>query len=69
MDNKYAIEIDNLSKKYDGFALKDVSIKLQKGTIMGFIGQNGAGKTTTIKSILNLIPVDTGTIRILYGKA
>lgn len=65
MDNEYAIEIDNLSKKYDGFALKDVSIKLQKGTIMGFIGQNGAGKTTTIKSILNLIPVDTGTIRIL----
>lgn len=65
MDNEYAIEIDNMSKKYDGFALKDVSIKLQKGTIMGFIGQNGAGKTTTIKSILNLIPVDTGTIRIL----
>ena len=49
------LEIKNLSKKYDGFELKNVNIKLPKGMIMGFIGENGAGKTTTIKAILNII--------------
>ena len=49
------LEIKNLSKKYKGFELKNVNIKLPKGMIMGFIGENGAGKTTTIKSILNII--------------
>lgn len=32
---------------------------------MGFIGQNGAGKTTTIRSVLNIIPVDNGEIKLL----
>lgn len=32
---------------------------------MGYIGQNGAGKTTTIRSLLNIIPIDNGEIRIL----
>jgi ABC-2 type transport system ATP-binding protein len=31
---------------------------------MGFIGQNGAGKTTTIRSILNLVPIDEGEIKM-----
>ncbi len=41
-----AIEIDGLTKKYDGFTLDNISFNVPKGTIMGFIGQNGAGKTT-----------------------
>ena len=60
-----AIEISHLSKKYDGFALQDISLTVPKGCIMGFIGQNGAGKTTTIRSILNMIPLDAGTIHVL----
>ena len=32
---------------------------------MGFIGRNGAGKTTTIKSILNLVHADAGTVTVL----
>ena len=58
------LEIKNLSKKYNGFELKNVSIELPKGMIMGFIGENGAGKTTTIKSILNVINRDSGEIKI-----
>ena len=58
------LEIKNLSKKYKGFELKNVNIKLPKGMIMGFIGENGAGKTTTIKSILNIINRDSGKIKI-----
>ena len=58
------LEIKNLSKKYNGFELKNVNIELPKGMIMGFIGENGAGKTTTIKAILNIINRDSGEIKI-----
>lgn len=59
------LEVTNLNKKYDGFALSDVNITLPKGCIMGFIGENGAGKTTTIKLILNLIHRDSGEVSVL----
>lgn len=67
MEREYenAIEIINLCKHYDGFELKNVNIVVPKGCIMGFVGQNGAGKTTTIRSILNMIAIDDGEIRIL----
>ncbi|MBM7563899.1 ABC transporter ATP-binding protein [Paenibacillus sacheonensis] len=60
-----ALDVRNVTKNYPGFQLKDVSFQLEKGYIMGFIGANGAGKTTTIKSILNMIHVDRGEVRIL----
>lgn len=60
-----ALDIRNLTKRYPNFELRDVSFQLEKGYIMGFIGANGAGKTTTIKSILNMIHVDGGEVRIL----
>ncbi len=61
------LEIKNLSKKYENFALKNINLELQKGTIMGIIGENGAGKSTTIKAILNIITKDQGEIKI-FGK-
>lgn len=61
-----AIEIKGITKKYDGFTLDNVSFDVPKGSIMGFIGQNGAGKSTTIRSLLNIIPVDGGEIK-LFG--
>ena len=65
MDFENAIEIKNLTKKYDGFTLDNVSFEVPKGSIMGFIGQNGAGKTTTINSLLNIIKWDSGEIKLL----
>ena len=59
------LEIHNLCKSYGDFHLNDINMSLEKGTLTGFIGPNGAGKTTTIKSILNMIVPDTGTITIL----
>lgn len=56
------VEVHNLFKKYPSFELKDVSFQIDKGKITGFIGRNGAGKTTTIKSILNLIHTDGGSV-------
>ena len=58
------LEVKNLCKKYKNFELKNVSFKLPKGMIMGFIGENGAGKTTTIKSILRILTDYTGEIKI-----
>ncbi|MBQ9279201.1 MAG: ABC transporter ATP-binding protein [Lachnospiraceae bacterium] len=63
-DFEYAIEVNNLTKKYDGFTLDNVSFKVPKGSIMGFIGQNGAGKSTTINAILNIVKKDEGEIKI-----
>ena len=60
-----AIEIKNLTKKYDGFTLDNISFNVPKGSIMGFIGQNGAGKTTTIRALLNIVKKDGGTINML----
>lgn len=60
-----AVEIRGLTKCYDGFTLDNISFTVPKGCIMGFIGQNGAGKTTTIQSMLNIIPIDSGEIRLL----
>ncbi|MEK5035599.1 ABC transporter ATP-binding protein [Paenibacillus sp. FSL R7-0302] len=60
-----ALDVRHLNKKYPNFQLKDVSFQLEQGYIMGFIGVNGAGKTTTIKSILNMIQMDSGEIHIL----
>lgn len=59
------LAVEKLNKHYPGFHLKDVSFTLGEGYIMGFIGANGAGKTTTLKSILNLVNVESGTIRVL----
>lgn len=60
-----AIELKNVTKRYDGFTLDNVSFNVPKGCIMGFIGQNGAGKTTTIKSLLHIINIDEGKIGLL----
>ena len=64
-DYENAIEIKDLTKKYDGFTLDSISFAVPKGCIMGFIGQNGAGKTTTIRAMLNIIQTDGGTIHML----
>lgn len=62
------IEIKSLKKKYDDkFKLGEIDIEIPGGEIVGLIGENGAGKTTLIKSILNIIKIDSGEIKI-FGK-
>lgn len=58
------LEINGLNKRYDTFALQDVSFQVPKGSVTGFIGPNGSGKTTTIKSILNMVHRDSGDIKL-----
>lgn len=52
---EYAIEVENISKEYRDFKLKDISLKVPSGSIIGLIGENGAGKSTFINAILGVI--------------
>ena len=62
------IEIEKLVKRYDSkFELNIESLGIEGGMIIGLIGENGAGKTTFLKSLLNIIPVNHGDIKI-FGK-
>lgn len=58
------LAVHGLTKHYSGFDLKDITLSLQQGRIMGLIGSNGAGKTTTLKSMLNLVCPDQGRIEM-----
>ena len=60
------IELQNVSKKYKDFELKNITFNVPQGCVVGLIGENGAGKTTTIKSILNITKSE-GTVKI-FGK-
>lgn len=57
------LEIKNLTKYYGKVkGVENLSLSLNKGEIFGFIGPNGAGKSTTIRSIMNLINKDSGSV-------
>jgi ABC-2 type transport system ATP-binding protein len=60
-----AVEIRRLSHVYKNHrALVDVSLRVESGSIHGFVGPNGAGKTTTLKLICTLLKPQTGTVRV-----
>jgi ABC-2 type transport system ATP-binding protein len=58
--------ISELSKRYkDGFlAVDGVSIRVERGQIVGLLGPNGAGKTTTLRMLMGLLQPDAGTIAV-----
>lgn len=62
------LHIDRLGKRYQNhWAVKDLSLTVNRGEIYGFLGRNGAGKTTTIRMIMSLIRPTKGEI-LLFGK-
>ena len=67
MEEKYVLEIDGLSKSFGkNKVLKDISFKVQKGRIVGLMGENGAGKSTMMKCLFGIYSRDNGRI-ILDG--
>ncbi|AFN74181.1 ABC-type transport system ATPase component [Melioribacter roseus P3M-2] len=57
----YSIVVENLTKKFGDFtAVDNVSFKVEKGEIFGFLGANGAGKSTTIRMLCGLLEPTTG---------
>ncbi|WP_159587263.1 ABC transporter ATP-binding protein [Chelativorans xinjiangense] len=58
------LEVENVSKSFGGVrANRSISLKVEKGRIVGLIGPNGSGKTTLFSSIVGTHPIDKGTIR------
>lgn len=59
------VEISDLTKLYGEFtALDSLTLSVDRGTILGFIGHNGAGKTTTIRILVGLARPTSGTATI-----
>lgn len=62
---KTAISIDGLTVAYQqNVVLSEITATIPEGMITGIIGPNGSGKTTLIKTIMGLIPSQTGSINI-----
>jgi ABC-2 type transport system ATP-binding protein len=59
------IEIIDLTKRYGKFtALDSLNLKIEKGSVFGFVGQNGAGKSTTFSILATLLSPTSGTAYI-----
>ncbi|MCQ2501338.1 MAG: sugar ABC transporter ATP-binding protein [Lachnospiraceae bacterium] len=65
MSEDYVLELEHIRKEYPGVvALKDVTLRLRRGEVLGFIGENGAGKSTLIKTCSGAVIPTSGKIRI-----
>lgn len=63
-----AIEADHLTRRFGDFtAVDDVSFRIARGEIFGFIGSNGCGKTTTMKMLTGLLDASEGRA-LLFGR-
>ena len=59
------IEVQGLNKRYGTFtAVRDLSLQVGPGEVLGLVGPNGAGKTTTLRCLAGIIPVSSGDVRI-----
>lgn len=59
------LEAQNLAKRYKGReVVKDVSLQIGSGEIVGLLGPNGAGKTTCFYMIVGLVQADNGAVKI-----
>lgn len=60
------IQVEHVTKKFgrEFTAVEDLNFSIQKGEIVGFVGQNGAGKTTTIKMLTSILKPTKGKIYI-----
>ena len=60
-----AISAEHLVRRFGQVtAVNDVSFRVEKGEIFGFLGPNGSGKTTVIKMLTGLLPLSGGSARV-----
>ena len=59
------LKLDGVRVTIKGFViLRGISLEVPAGGLIGLVGRNGAGKTTTLKSIMGILPVSAGSIRL-----
>ncbi|MFM7620528.1 MAG: LPS export ABC transporter ATP-binding protein [Alphaproteobacteria bacterium] len=62
---KKILKVNNLAKSYGKkLVIRDVSLHIEQGEVVGLLGPNGAGKTTSFYMIVGLVPTDSGIIKI-----
>jgi len=62
----YAVETDKLSRKFGKFiAVNEISMRIKKGSIYGFLGPNGSGKSTTIRMLCGILESTSGSGQVL----
>jgi branched-chain amino acid transport system ATP-binding protein len=60
-----ALELDRLEVRYGPVTVvRELSLRVERGEIVGLIGPNGAGKSTTLHAIMGLLPVAAGEVRV-----
>ena len=60
-----ALEVDGLSVNYGSVpAVRQITLTVETGEIVGLIGPNGAGKSTTLHAIVGLVPARSGDVRV-----
>ncbi len=65
MSEDYVLELEHIRKEYPGVvALKDVTLQLRRGEVLGLIGENGAGKSTLIKCCSGAVVPTSGKIKV-----
>ncbi len=65
----YIVEVNDVTKKFKRTkALSNVSMKIKKGDIYGFVGENGAGKSTLIRVITNIASPTSGDVTLNVEK-
>ena len=65
MEEKYILEIEGLSKSFGkNKVLKNISLHVKPGSIMGLMGENGAGKSTMMKCLFGIYSMDTGSVKL-----
>ncbi len=68
LDSGIAIEAEHVTVRFGNFtAVDNVSFRIPRGEIFGFLGSNGCGKSTTMKVLTGLLPASEGTAR-LFGR-
>ncbi|MFN8506564.1 MAG: metal ABC transporter ATP-binding protein [Dehalococcoidia bacterium] len=61
----HALEVAGVAAGYGGsFELRDVTLAVRGGDVVGLIGPNGSGKSTLLKAVAGVLPVRAGTIRL-----
>ena len=56
-----AVEVEGLTKSFGGrVVVRDLSMRVRRGQIYGFLGPNGSGKTTTLRMLCGLLTPDSG---------
>lgn len=60
------LRLESVSRRFSGLqALRDVSLKVNKGEVLGLIGPNGAGKTTLVNVVTGVTPASSGTVTFM----